>query len=54
MAASLGLSALGLGLVSDAVTSAIDNFVVDKFIRRAGAKFFLEEFVKFSGKIRSK
>jgi hypothetical protein len=54
MAASVGLSALGLGLVSDAVTSAIDNFVLDKFVRKAGTKFFLEEFLKFSGRIKSK
>jgi hypothetical protein len=54
MAASVGLSALGLGLVSDAVTSAIDNFVIDKFVRKSGTKFFLEEFIKFSGKIKSK
>jgi hypothetical protein len=54
MAASVGLSALGLGLVSDAVASAIDNFVIDKFVRRRGTKFFLEEFRKFSGKIKPK
>jgi len=54
MAASVGLSAVGLGLVSDVVTSAIDNFVIDKFVRKSGTKFFLEDFIKFSGKIRSK
>jgi hypothetical protein len=54
MAASVGLSALGLGFVGDAVTSAIDNFVIDKFVRKSGTKFFLEDFKKFSGKIRSK
>jgi hypothetical protein len=54
MAASLGLSAVGLGLVSDAVMSAIDNFVIDKFVRKSGTKFFLEDFMKFSGKIKSK
>lgn len=53
MAASVGMSALGFGLVSDAVTSAIDNFVIDKFVRKAGTKFFLQEFMKFSGKIKS-
>jgi hypothetical protein len=54
MVASVGLSALGLGLVSDVVTSAIDNFVIDKFVRNSGTKFFLEDFKKFSGKITSK
>jgi hypothetical protein len=54
MAASLGLSALGFGFVADAATSAIDNFVIDKFVRKSGTKFFLEEFIKFSGKIKSK
>jgi hypothetical protein len=53
MAASVGLSALGLGLVGDVVTSAIDNFVIDKFVRKSGTKFFLEEFMKFSGRIKS-
>jgi hypothetical protein len=54
MAVSVGLSTLAFGLVSDAATSAIDNFVLDKFVREPGAKFFLEAFRKFSGKIKSK
>jgi hypothetical protein len=54
MAVSVGLSVFGFGLISDAATSAIDNFVLDKFVREPGAKFFLEAFRKFSGKIKSK
>jgi hypothetical protein len=51
MAMSLGLSAIGLGLAADAAVSAIDNFVVDKYIRNPGAKFFIENLRTFSGKI---
>lgn len=32
MVASLGLGALGLGFLVDAIASGIDNFVVDKFV----------------------
>lgn len=54
IAASVGLSAFGLGWISDTAVGAVDSFVIDKFIRKAGTKFFLEEFQKFSGKIKAK
>ena len=43
MVASLGLGALGLGFLVDAIASGIDNFVVDKFVRTKGVKFFVED-----------
>jgi hypothetical protein len=49
--ASLGLGALGLGWIVDAAASTIDHFVVDKFARGRGAKFFIEDLRKFSGRI---
>jgi hypothetical protein len=52
IAASLGLGALGLGWIVDAAASTIDNFVVDKFVRGRGAKFFIEDLRKFSGRIK--
>lgn len=51
MATSLGLGVFGLGWIVDAAVSAVDNFVVDKFIRGKGAKFFIEDLRKFSGRI---
>lgn len=53
MAVSLGLGLFGLGWIVDAAVSAVDNFVVDKFIRGRGAKFFIEDLRKFSGRIKS-
>ena len=53
MAASVGLGMFGLGLIVDAAASAVDNFVVDKFIRGKGAKFFIEDFRKLAGQIAS-
>lgn len=51
MAASLGLGAFGLGWVVDAAASALDNFVVDKYARRRGAKFFIGQLRDFHGKL---
>ena len=52
MAASLGLGAVGFGLIADAATSVIDNFVVDKFVRARGAKFFIDDLRKFTGRLK--
>jgi hypothetical protein len=51
IAASLGLGALGLGLLVDAAASVVDSFVVDKVVHVKGAKFFLENLRSFSGRI---
>jgi hypothetical protein len=53
MAVSLGLGVFGLGWIVDATVSTVDNFVVDKFVRGKGAKFFIEDLRKFSGRIKS-
>jgi hypothetical protein len=54
MVASLGLGLFGLGWVVDATASAIDNFVLDKYLRGKGAKFFIADLRKFSGRIELK
>jgi len=51
MIISLGLGAFGLGWIVDAAASTVDNFVVDKFVRGRGAKFFIENLRKFYGRI---
>lgn len=51
MAVSLGLGAFGFGWIADATASVVDNFVVDKFVRGRGAKYFIEQLRNFSGRI---
>jgi hypothetical protein len=53
MAASLGLSMFGFGFAIDAAATAIDNFVVDKYVRGRSAKIFVEDFRTFSGRIKT-
>lgn len=53
MAASMGLGAIGLGWAIDAAASVLDNFVVDKYARRKGAKFFIGQLRDFHGKLPS-
>jgi hypothetical protein len=52
IAASLGLSATGLGSLLDAISSVTDNFVVDRIFREASMKFFIEDLRKFSNRIK--
>jgi hypothetical protein len=54
IATSLGLGLFGLGSLVDAASSATDNFVIDKVIREASMKYFLDDLQKFSGRLRKK
>jgi hypothetical protein len=49
MAASVGLSALGLGFTYDALASAVDNFVVDKFVRKSRHEILFGRISKILG-----
>jgi hypothetical protein len=51
MVSSLGLGTLGLGFLVDATASMMDNFVLDKYARGKGAKFFIESLRKFNGRL---
>ena len=51
MAASLGSGVAAPKFVADLPASAIDDFVIDKFIRTRGTKFFIDDHLKFSGRI---
>jgi hypothetical protein len=54
IAASLGLGLIGLGGLADAAVSATDNFVIDKVVREASMKFYVDDLRKFSGRVRKK
>ncbi|CAN5438488.1 hypothetical protein BH10PSE6_BH10PSE6_24710 [soil metagenome] len=52
MVTSLAIGGIG-EFALEAAASVVDSFVVDKFARSRNAKFFMEDFRKFSGRIKS-